>query len=135
MRIHANKSLLRLKVVLGYILLVFIITINSCEKNIAQPIPIPSGCDTNNLTYTNAIQIIININCGSMNTSCHAPGVSGRGDFSNYASLQHYATGGEKSLFYRYVYVQKKMPIAPELPLDACTSVQLKAWIMDGAPQ
>ncbi|MGP8215977.1 MAG: hypothetical protein ACLQQ4_10470 [Bacteroidia bacterium] len=126
---------LYLKIIAGLIFLSFIVIINSCEKNVAQPASLPAGCDTANLTYTNAMQVIINSNCGSGNTSCHAPGISRRGDFSNYASLQYYASGGEKSLMWRYIFVQKKMPLMPELPLDACTSNKFRAWLLAGAPQ
>ena len=129
-----SNLLLFVKIPLGILLLVFIITINSCEKNTAQPAPVPTGCDTANLTYTNSMQMLINLNCGSYNTSCHSAGAD-HGDFSNYASLQHDASGGEQSLFYRYIFIQKKMPIPPELPLDACTSAKFKAWLLAGAPQ
>jgi hypothetical protein len=134
MKLHL-KPLFCVKVLLGIIFLFFIITTNSCEKNISQPAAIPPGCDTANLTYTNSMQVIINVNCGSFNTSCHAPGITGRGDFSNYASMQTYISGGETSLFWRYIFTQKKMPIPPELPLDACTSAKFKAWLQAGAPQ
>ena len=80
------------------------------------------------------MQQLINVNCGSFNTSCHA-GISDHGDFSNYASMNRYVTGGEQSFFYRYIFIEKRMPIAPELPLDACTSAKFKAWLLAGAPQ
>jgi hypothetical protein len=130
-----SRSLLLIKISIAVMLVFLIITVNSCEKNNALPAPVPTGCDTANLTYTNSMQLLININCGSYNTGCHAPGVSDHGDFSNYASLQRYATGGEQSFFYRYIFIQKKMPESPELPLDACTSAKFKAWILAGAPQ
>lgn len=71
-----------------------------------------------------------------MNTSCHSPGASShRGDFSNYESLKRYATGGENSLYWRYLFRLNKMPLFPYLPLDACTSAKFKQWLLNGAPQ
>ena len=125
----------KLQILLGFALFTGIVCTNSCEKNISQPAPLPANCDTANLTYTNSMQVLVNVYCGSFNTSCHSAGVSERGDFSNYTTLQHYATGGEKSLFWRYIFVQKRMPLAPYLPLDACSSAKFKAWLLAGAPQ
>jgi len=115
------------------VIFVFFLSINSCTKNTAQPLKVTGNCDTVNLTYTNGMQAVVDINCGSLNTSCHSAG--GHGDFSNYASMQHYITGGESSIFWRYIFTEQRMPIAPELPLDACARAQFRIWLLAGAPQ
>jgi hypothetical protein len=124
-----------LNILIGFVILFVATYSNSCTKNIAQPAPLPAGCDTTNLTYTNSMQVLVNINCGSYNSSCHSAGASDRGDFSNYASIQHYVAGGEGSIFWRYIFTEKRMPVAPELPLDPCASNKFRAWLLAGAPQ
>lgn len=108
--------------------------IYSCENNAVTPSVVPLDCDTTNLTYTNSMQTIININCGTLNNSCHSTEGSGH-DLSNYAALKRYATGGENSRFWQEIVILKRMPLYPELPLDICTSYQFKAWLLNGAPQ
>ena len=126
---------MRIKVLIGFVLLAWVVIMNSCQNNVAQPAGLPSNCDTANLTYTNAMQNIINLNCGPLNTSCHSPAASHRGDFSTYATMQHYISGGEKSIIWKYVVSSQRMPIAPELPLDVCTTAKFRAWLLAGAPQ
>jgi len=128
-------QLKQIKILPGLILLVCIISIYSCKDNAVAPANLPQNCDTTNLTYTNTMQVLIEINCGTMNTSCHSPGTGSNRDFSTYASLQSSATGGQSSKFWQQIFIQKKMPLYPELPLDLCTSNQFKVWLLNGAPQ
>ena len=126
---------MRVRIVLGFIVFIGIVIINSCQSNVSQPAGVPSSCDTSGLTYTNSMQGLINLNCGPLNTSCHSPAASNRGDFSNYATMQHYVTGGDQSIFWKYIISSSRMPLPPELPLDVCTQAKFKAWLLAGAPQ
>ncbi len=118
-------------------IVVFYIVSNlfSCEKSVSQPLALPAGCDTTNLTYSNSIQTILISGCGALNYTCHGGGVSThQGNFSTYSSLQSYAAGGKYSEMWSYVYNLKKMPLYPYQQLDACSSAKLKQWLLDGAP-
>jgi hypothetical protein len=125
---------MKIKFLSGLILLVVIALMYSCEKNSSAPAAFPLGCDTVKLTYSGTMKVIINSNCGTMNSSCHYPGKT-RGDFSTYTALKADATGGTNSMFWKYLFINKQMPLYPELPLDVCTSAQFKAWLLSGAPQ
>lgn len=124
---------MKTKLIVGSIVLLTVIFITACENNSVSPAILPSSCDTTDLTYTNTMQIVININCGTMNTGCHSSGTNH--DFSTYASMQKYVTGGQDSRFWQQLFILKKMPLYPELALDICTSNQFKVWLLNGAPQ
>jgi hypothetical protein len=123
----------RITMLAGLILLGIIIEMYSCEQNTVTPASLPTGCDTTNLTYTNTMEVLINTNCGTMNANCHSFGTSH--DFTTYASLQRYATGGQNSRMWKEIFVLQQMPLYPELPLDPCASNQFKAWLLNNAPQ
>jgi hypothetical protein len=125
---------MRIKLLFIVTVLLGILSIGSCEKNTAAPATLALSCDTVKLTYNGGMKVIINSNCGTMNSSCHYPGKT-HGDFSTYATLIRDATGGTNSLFWKYLFITKQMPLYPELPLDVCTSAQFKAWLLAGAPQ
>jgi len=123
----------RIKMLTGLVLFVSIIGIYSCENNAVTPVNLPIDCDTTDLTYTNSMQFIIDLNCGTLNTGCHSSG-SNR-DLSTYAALQRDIAGGQKSRFWQEIFVEKKMPLYPELSLDVCTTNKFKVWLLNGAPQ
>jgi hypothetical protein len=122
-----------IKILSRLFVLVLLSAVYSCTDNTVSPAVLPLNCDTTDLSYTNSMQTIIDINCGSNNTGCHSAGTER--DFSNYSSLKRYAIGGQTSRFWQEIFVLKKMPEFPGLPLDLCTSNQFKAWLLDGAPQ
>jgi hypothetical protein len=124
----------RIKMLAVVSFLAMIIGVNSCENSTVAPVlAIPPDCDTVNLTYTNGMQLNMDINCGTMNTGCHSSGSNH--DLSSYAKLQRDATGGKTGRFWQEIFVQKKMPEYPELPLDDCASNQFRIWLLNGAPQ
>jgi hypothetical protein len=125
---------MKVKLLLDVILLVSIISICACEKKSSTPANLPLSCDTTKLTYNGKMQVIINSNCGTMNSSCHYPGKT-RGDFSSYVTLKPDAIGGQNSMFWKYLFITKQMPLYPELQLDICASAQFKAWLLAGAPE
>jgi hypothetical protein len=122
-----------IKMAAAFCLFLIIIIVNSCENNSVVPANVPMDCDTTNLTYTNGMQILITINCGTMNTACHSSGTNR--DFTTYSSLQKYVVGGQSSRFWQQIFILKKMPLYPELPLDLCASTQFKIWLLNGVPE
>lgn len=129
---------MKVKVYMGIILMAMALFIYSCE-NKSIPLPstaVPNNCDTVSLTYSsgsNTMQAIINANCATGN--CHVPGGTAPTDYTTYATMTRYITGGQSSSFWQYLFVNKTMPLSPQPPLDACTQAKFKAWLNAGAPQ
>ena len=132
---------MKTKLIIGSLLLLAVIIINSCEnKEAALPsvaANLSSSCDTTNLTYSsgsNTMQAIINVQCGAGNTSCHAPhGASGY-DYSTYAGIDaNYSNG----LLYSALFGSlKNMPLTPQPGWDpSCMMPKFKAWMDSGCPQ
>ena len=128
---------MRIKTGIGLLMIAAVLIINSCEnKSVPVPSGVPAGCDTSDLTYSsgnNMMQPIINAHCATAN--CHVPGGTAPTDYTTYSSLQTYATGGQSSLFWQYLFVNKTMPLSPQPSLDVCTQVKFKAWLNADAPQ
>jgi hypothetical protein len=128
---------MKIKVFAGFVLLALILFMYSCENN-QVPVPsgqLPAGCDTAKLTYSsggNSMQVVINTYCAI--NGCHASG-GAEPDYTSYANLNRYATGGQNSAFWQYLFVNKTMPQSPQPPLDVCTQFKFKAWLMANAPQ
>lgn len=112
------------------IVLVLVLTFNSCEKNEANIAPLATDCNITNVTYSNTIQPIINLNC-AYSLSCHSGG-SIHVDLSTYENLKEYANNGR---LYEQLFVEYKMPPSPQPLLDMCEATQIKVWINNGSPQ
>jgi len=130
---------MKTKFIIGSILLLAVIIINSCEDKTAVPAISNSltNCDTARLTYSsdsNTMQAIINVQCGASNSSCHAPhGASGY-DYSTYAGIDANYTNG---LLYGSLFGSlPRMPLTPQPGWDpSCMLPKFKAWMNRGCPQ
>jgi hypothetical protein len=138
---------MKYKLIFGLALLVVVIVINSCEKNVGfvpgngtgANVPPPS-CDTAGMTYSSGagtpIEIIVNTQCATT-TSCHAAGApKANGDFSTWAGVQSHSTGGTSSPFYQHLTgTFQPMPNILQPGWTECDRSKLVQWIMIGAPQ
>jgi hypothetical protein len=136
---------MKFKVFLGVVFVAMVLIINSCE-NKAVPVPGPAKlaatCDTLSIKYssgTNNIKAIIDLQCGTSNTSCHSPGSVSGYDYSSYSAggLQaNNARGWLYSALFKGTPTQ--MPKVPQpgwSDSSACMLAKLKAWIDAGIPQ
>jgi hypothetical protein len=129
---------MKAKFIVGTILLLAVIIINSCEdkKGVVPFVLNATNCDTTKLRYSsdsNAMQPIINANCAG-STGCHVPGGTAPTDFTSYSGLQADASGGKSSQIYQHLFIIKDMPLGKP-PLDECTLTKFSVWLVAGAPQ
>jgi hypothetical protein len=133
---------MKYKIIFGLALLVLVIFINSCEKNVGY-VPVngapPPSCDTAGMTYSTGagvIQTIVNTQCATT-TACHAAGSpKANGDFSTWAGVQSHASGGTTSQFYQHLTgTFQPMPNVQQAGWIECDRAKLVQWIMIGAPQ
>lgn len=89
-----------------------------------------TGCDTTNVTYTNAISPIINQSC----ISCHAAAEPSSGiSLSNYAQVKTYVDNGS---FLGSVLHDPAYSAMPEGgTLTNCEIKKIRNWVKLGAPQ
>jgi hypothetical protein len=132
---------MRNKIMIGIIMLVGTLFImDSCEDNAGfrpvKKVTVPTDCDTAGLSYNNGIDTIINTQCAV--SGCHARRGTGP-DFTSYANLSTYISGGQSSLFYTCLIdgTPYAMPSTPQpgWATDPCLLAKLKEWILVGAPQ
>jgi hypothetical protein len=122
---------MRIKFIIGAIVLITVIIINACENKqaVVPAVVIASSCDTSNLTYnsgSNTMVAIINVQCGVGNTNCHAPG-GYSGIYSNY---QNGDLNG--ALFGSLPH----MPLQNQPGWDpSCMLPKFQAWMKRGCPQ
>jgi hypothetical protein len=135
------------KFIIGLILLLAVVIINSCENKQAALPPVKaavSNCDTIKLTYSsdsNTMQAIINVQCGvsSSNTSCHS--TSGTGgyagyDFTTYSGIYaQYQNGNLLAALFGNGNSVPQMPLVQQPGWDPCILSKFKAWIDLGCPQ
>jgi hypothetical protein len=79
------------------------------------------------------MQAIINVQCGTANTSCHGPGSASGYDYSTYAGIDaNYKYG----LLYSALFGSlKNMPLTPQSGWDpSCMLPKFKAWMNQGCP-
>lgn len=114
--------------------------IYSCEnKSIPVPVvSVPSGCDTNSVTFssgTNTLQPIINAQCGTNNNSCHSARTAY--NYTTYAGVfANYQNGTLKScLFQGTPFSMPQTPQPGWSDSSGCMLAKFKAWINAGAPQ
>jgi len=85
-------------------------------------------CDTATITYTNAIESIISVNCTTA-PGCHQQG-SSEGDLTTYEGVMLKVNSGS---FKHAVITEKTMPPTGPLPLE--TRMKIQCWLRDGAPK
>jgi hypothetical protein len=130
------------------LVLIVVVGMIACEKKIGAPAGqngLPKGCDTAKITYssgTNTIKPIIDAQCGTGNSSCHASHGASGWDFSSYSSIQAQGqfTGGVTSPAYTSLFGGKpnQMPQTPQpgwSDSSSCMLYKLKQWILTGTPQ
>ncbi len=131
---------MKTKLVVGSILLLAVILINSCEDKQVAPVAAACTTDTMKVTYSsgsNTMVQIINTQCGVNNSACHAPkGASGY-DYSTYAGISANAKNG---LLYAALFGGNvpQMPLTPQAgwsDSSACMREKFKAWISQGYPE
>ncbi|HTB31653.1 MAG TPA: hypothetical protein VK808_06485 [Bacteroidia bacterium] len=133
---------MKTKFIVGILLLSAVIVINSCEnKQGAAPVMAAVCNDTNKLTYSsdsNSMQAIINVQCGTSNTSCHSTNSYSGYDYTTYAGIYaNYQSG----LLYQALFGNgSQVPVMPLTPqagwtTDPCLLAKFKAWIDQGCPQ
>lgn len=131
---------MKYKIVFGLALLVLVIFINSCQKNVGYVAVVAAPCDTAGMTYSTGagtpIQIIVNTQCATT-TACHAAGApKANGDFSTWAGVQSHASGGTTSQFYQHLTgTFQPMPNVLQAGWTECDRSKLVQWILIGAPQ
>jgi len=133
---------MKTKLIVGSILLLAVVIINSCENKVAYPpiiaVSLPANCDTAKLTYSSdsnsMMQGIINLQCGTSNTSCHSPGSISTYDLSTYSGI--YAQYQNGNLYAALFGNSARMPQIPQSGWDpACMYPKFKAWMNRGCPQ
>lgn len=128
---------MKIKLIVGFIVLLSVILINACEDKVAVPVTAVTNCDTTNLTYSsdsNSMQAIINVQCGATTKSCHSPGSVSGYDYSTYAGIDGNFNNG---LLYSALFGSlKNMPLTPQPGWDpSCMLPKFKAWMDKGCPQ
>ncbi len=120
-------------------LIIIVLLINSCEdKQGAVPLVVVPCGDTNKLTYSsdsNTMQAIINVQCGTDNSSCHSSGAGSGRDYSTYSGI--YAVYQDGSL-YQALFGTGSVPQMPKVQQpgwDQCVLNKFRAWIDLGCPQ
>lgn len=93
-----------------------------------EPEPEPEECDTEDVTYTSHIRLIVNTNCAI--SGCHVTGGQGNGSFETYEGIKAKVDNGALR---QRVLVEKSMP--PTGSLSDCELDQIEAWIDAGGPE
>ena len=89
---------------------------------------IDSNCDTTNVTYSGAIQIIMQTNC----TGCHsATNASGGIKLDTYADVKSTITSGR--LYGSIIQSSGFKPMPPGSKLTDCSIKKIKTWIDKGS--
>ena len=130
---------MRIKFIVGAIVLVTVIIINACENKqaVVPAVVVSSSCDTTNLTYSsgsNTMVAIINVQCGASNTNCHSYGSISGFDYSTYAGI--YANYQNGDLYGALFGSLPRMPLTAQPGWDpSCMLPKFKAWMDLGCPQ
>ncbi|MFM1876521.1 MAG: hypothetical protein RL266_2258 [Bacteroidota bacterium] len=121
---NKTQSLLGLSLLLGVLML------SSCyydnEEELYEYYNQQNQCDTSAVSFANDIMPMIQGNCV---TGCHVAGGTGLGIFENYAEVKAKVDNGSMN---NRVVVQRNMP--PSGALTECQILQMRAWILNGAP-
>jgi hypothetical protein len=132
-----NNLFMKIRLIVGSIVLLVVILINACEDKVVAPVMGLSNCDTTNLTYnsdSNTMIAIVNVQCGATSTSCHSSGSISGYDYSTYAGIySNYQNG----LLYGALFgTLPRMPLTPQAGWDpSCMLPKFKAWMNRGCPQ
>lgn len=107
---------------------VVIVTVASCSKDNEEDQPGNNGCVTENMSFANNIQPILNANC----TTCHNPNLlNGNVNLTTYDGVKVVADNG------KLVGVINHSPGFPPMPqsggkLSDCNIDKIEAWISQG---
>lgn len=130
-----------MKKLLGAISVLCLIAITSggCYyDNEEELYPTSAVCDTTNLTYTNQIEPIINLNCYSCHSISANPVSGGGYCWEGYANISAYlaAPGGTTIFLERINGTGTGTPMPKNAPkLSDCNINILETWINNGYPQ
>ena len=120
-----------------YFLLVLASTVlllsNGCYYDNQEELYPNSFCDTVNISYSGAIEPIIQAKCAT--PGCHVAGGSGSGDFTTYAGvLGKIQNNGPFLASIRQSPDAIPMPPAGSNQLRSCEVRKIELWIAAGAP-
>jgi len=118
-----------------FIICGLLIVFSSCYNDKADKLyvqPTVTTCDTSNVTFSGTVNPIIQANCGTGNSSCHATGAVSGFDYTSYAGIYRNATTG---LLLPAIQHTGSLPYMPlnATQLSACDIQQIAIWINNGA--
>ncbi|MDX1683965.1 MAG: hypothetical protein R3275_01950 [Saprospiraceae bacterium] len=90
-----------------------------------------TGCDTENITYTNTVSDIFNMNCTF--SGCHSSG-SVNGSLATYDDAVNFVQNRPIIMALRREPGVEPMPRNMD-KLPSCTIDKIEAWINDGTPE
>ena len=114
-----------------------LIVFSSCYNDKADKLyvqPTVTACDTSGgITFSGTVNPIIQANCGTNNSSCHATGAISGFDYTTYAGIYRNATSGLLLPAIQHTASNGQyMPLnAPQL--SACDIEKIAAWVGEGA--
>ena len=117
-----------------FILFLFSVLLYGCfydKEGEMHPLGANNVCDTNNVTYSNQVMIIINTNCNSSN--CHAGGVL-HFDFRTWDDLNNAALSGFLMGSVKHLSGFPPMP-SSSFQISPCQIRTLQIWVDAGALQ
>lgn len=111
------------------VLLIFVM--QSCYyDNVEELYPIPSACDTTNITYSENVWPVINDNC----TVCHSGSApSGNISLTNYEEVAAIAANGKLMGAINHENGYSPMPKGGG-SLSDCELTQFQIWVDEGYP-
>ena len=129
------------KIVTALLVMASTISIIACtneNKENLTPDNSGTGCDTNNITYSNYVKTIMDGNCAT--SGCHdASTKSGSIDLSNYAGVKGTAVtvAHNTSLLLGSINHEDNFSAMPQgaPKLSDCTILKITAWVNAGEPE
>lgn len=86
-------------------------------------------CDVTNVTFAEKVSPIIQANCAL--PSCHAPGGTGDGDFTQFGDIQAAAANGSLVGTIKHQSGYSAMPVGGSL--SDCDILTIETWVQGGA--
>jgi mono/diheme cytochrome c family protein len=117
----------------GILFSIVLIVSNGCTSASKDQL-LPQVCKVDNLTYTQDIQKIFEVNC----YACHGSNsneTSGGIDLQDTAVLDIYIKSNQLQANIMHSAGSNPMPPPPEPKLTDCEINQINAWIIAGAPK
>ena len=109
------------------------LAIFSCGDDEEEMEEMEETCETENLTYTNDISIIMNSTCAA-NTACHVADATATFSLANFADVTTAVSFGSISGAINQLDGFSPMPRGGD-KLDDCTIAMIDQWLDDGAPE